>query len=114
MYEHDSLVAIFEAAFDSKDEVHDYLAEILDLPEHYGRNLDALRDCLTEMAGPVLISVVRSREEGELSGFFDKLCVCLMVSVRENPDLDMEVVFESEEDDTDAELYLLDEEAGLD
>ena len=83
-------------------------------PEHYGRNLDALRDCLTEMSGPVLISVVRNREEGGLSGFFDKLCVCLMVSVRENPDLDMEVVFESEEDDADDELYLLDEEAGLD
>ena len=112
MYEHDSLVAIFEAAFDSKDEVHDYLAELLDLPEHYGRNLDALRDCLTEMAGPVLISVVRSREETALSAFFDKLCLCLMICARENPDVDVEIVFDSESDVD--ELYLLDEEAGLD
>ena len=30
-------------------EAHAYLAEALDLPEYYGRNLDALFDCLTEM-----------------------------------------------------------------
>jgi ribonuclease inhibitor len=29
--------------------VHDYLMEALDLPDYYGKNLDALYDCLTEM-----------------------------------------------------------------
>jgi RNAse (barnase) inhibitor barstar len=28
---------------------HDYLMEALDLPDYYGKNLDALYDCLTEM-----------------------------------------------------------------
>ena len=28
---------------------HDYLMEALDFPDYYGKNLDALYDCLTEM-----------------------------------------------------------------
>ncbi len=30
---------------------HSYLKEIMGFPEYYGRNLDALQDCLTEMQG---------------------------------------------------------------
>ena len=29
--------------------VHDYLMEMLDFPEYYGKNLDALHDCLTDL-----------------------------------------------------------------
>lgn len=32
-----------------KEKGHDYLMEALDLPDYYGKNLDALYDCLTEM-----------------------------------------------------------------
>ena len=32
-----------------KKEGHDYLIKALDLPDYYGKNLDALFDCLTEM-----------------------------------------------------------------
>lgn len=28
---------------------HEYLVEVLDLPDYYGKNLDALYDCLCEM-----------------------------------------------------------------
>ena len=28
---------------------HDYLTSVLNLPEYYGKNLDALYDCLCEM-----------------------------------------------------------------
>lgn len=28
---------------------HDYLMDVLNLPEYYGKNLDALYDCLCEM-----------------------------------------------------------------
>ena len=28
---------------------HDYLMSVLNLPEYYGKNLDALYDCLCEM-----------------------------------------------------------------
>ena len=37
----------------SMEEVHDLFARALDLPEWYGRNLDALFDCLTDAHEPV-------------------------------------------------------------
>lgn len=43
-----------------KDEsaLHDLLARDLRLPKHYGRNLDALADCLTrDVKGPVTIEL---------------------------------------------------------
>ena len=32
-----------------KEQAHLYLAEVLDFPDYYGKNLDALFDCLTEL-----------------------------------------------------------------
>ena len=32
-----------------KEEAHSYLAHMLDFPDYYGKNLDALFDCLTEL-----------------------------------------------------------------
>ena len=33
----------------SEEQVQSYLAEVLEFPEYYGKNLDALFDCLTEL-----------------------------------------------------------------
>ena len=33
-----------------KEQAHSYLAQMLDFPDYYGKNLDALFDCLTEMS----------------------------------------------------------------
>lgn len=40
-------------AISSKEMLHDVIAASLQLPEWYGRNLDALYDCLTDIAQPV-------------------------------------------------------------
>ena len=32
-----------------KEQAHLHLAEVLDFPDYYGKNLDALFDCLTEL-----------------------------------------------------------------
>ncbi len=37
------------SAICSRDELHDALARQLALPDYYGRNLDALFDCLTDI-----------------------------------------------------------------
>ncbi|MBE7009813.1 MAG: barnase inhibitor [Ruminococcaceae bacterium] len=50
------------AAVNSRSELHDALARQLALPEHYGRNLDALFDCLTDIHEPCDI-VLRSPDE---------------------------------------------------
>ena len=50
-----------EIVFDSSqietmDELHEKLAEVLGFPDHYGKNLDALYDCLSgEIALPLKI-----------------------------------------------------------
>ena len=31
------------------EQIHDYLAKELNFPDHYGKNLDALYDCLTDI-----------------------------------------------------------------
>ena len=36
-------------AFDDRGQAHAYIQEQLQLPEHYGKNLDALHDCLTDI-----------------------------------------------------------------
>ncbi|MDI9490465.1 MAG: barstar family protein [Clostridiaceae bacterium] len=40
-----------------KETLHEYLAEKLDLPDHYGNNLDALWDCLLELSEYTLIEM---------------------------------------------------------
>ncbi|MGN7455483.1 barstar family protein [Paenibacillus pasadenensis] len=36
------------------NDIHDWFAEQFGFPEHYGRNLDALYDCLGDYAAPPL------------------------------------------------------------
>lgn len=40
-----------------KEKMHEYLAKKFDLPEYYGKNLDALFDCLCEINEPTLIKL---------------------------------------------------------
>lgn len=37
------------AALTTSEEMHHYLAKMLHFPAYYGKNLDALYDCLTDM-----------------------------------------------------------------
>ena len=40
-----------------KEKMHEYFAKKFDLPEYYGKNLDALFDCLCEINEPTLIKI---------------------------------------------------------
>ncbi len=40
-----------------KEKMHEYLAKKFDLPEYYGKNLDALFDCLCDINEPTLIKL---------------------------------------------------------
>ena len=45
--------------FKTRETAHTYLKEILHLPDYYGRNLDALYDCLCEIITKTTITVPR-------------------------------------------------------
>ena len=47
-------------------ELHDLLAEQLNFPQWYGKNLDALFDCLSTMTQEVLLNVFHSEEKPQL------------------------------------------------
>jgi ribonuclease inhibitor len=46
----------------SKEVAHSYLANHFNFPPYYGRNLDALFDCLVEITASTLIYIVNERE----------------------------------------------------
>lgn len=45
--------------FKTRETAHTYLKEILHLPDYYGRNLDALYDCLCEIITKTTITIPR-------------------------------------------------------
>ena len=46
-------------------QAHDYLKEMLEFPEYYGKNLDALHDCLTDLEN-VEITITSPAEDGAI------------------------------------------------
>lgn len=68
--------------------VHDLFTRALDLPEWYGRNLDALYDVLTERGEPLRL-LVRNREAlaAGLGEYAEDLLRTLVDAAAENPAL---------------------------
>lgn len=71
------------AQMNEKAQTHRYLAEMLALPDYYGRNLDALYDCLTELDTTELRFV--NLEAGE--SYFAKLLPIFQEAQEANPRL---------------------------
>ena len=68
---------------------HEYLQEALGLPEHYGRNLDALFDCLTDLRDCTI--VLRGKDALARSGGYGARILRVMEdAARANPRLTLE------------------------
>ncbi len=76
------------AAIRSREELHDALARQLSFPDYYGRNLDALYDCLTELLEPTE-TVVRHADAlfAHLGMYAEILRSVLRDAAEDNPDL---------------------------
>lgn len=76
------------AAIETREMLHTRLAELLEFPEYYGRNLSALYDLLTER-GEETELVLRNRAAlGENLGGYGATCLeVLFNAARENPAL---------------------------
>ena len=68
---------------------HEYLQEALDLPEHYGKNLDALFDCLTDLSDCTV--VLRGADKlARAGGYGARILRVLEDAARANPRLTLE------------------------
>lgn len=58
----------------SVESAHEYLAKTLRLPDYYGKNLDALHDCLTDLPRSVWIVLINGdRMDASLGEYAEKL-----------------------------------------
>lgn len=72
---------------ETKAALHIYLQYMLDLPPHYGCNLDALHDCLTEMSDEMNITVLTQGVHGELAAYTPKMMRAMQDAAEDNPRL---------------------------
>ena len=72
--------------------LHKYLLNALALPAHYGANLDALYDCLTEIVEPTQIIVPANVTDNENLGWYgEQLLQVLQDAAEENKNLQVTV-----------------------
>lgn len=67
----------------SREQVQDYMAEKFDFPPYYGRNLDALYDCLTDICEPVAIVCYLPGKEQNCS-YIDRVCQTIKDAEKDN------------------------------
>lgn len=68
--------------------LHDYLKDSLDFPEYYGKNLDALYDCLTDL-DDVEVTITIPEEDGAI---FQKVLRVFKAAQRENETLKLHIL----------------------
>ena len=69
----------------SMSDIHNLFAGELDFPQWYGKNLDALYDCLSDVTEEVEITIENSAELMENLGIsFERLCALLNDVSEEN------------------------------
>ena len=68
--------------------VHDYLKEMLGFPEYYGKNLDALHDCLTDLSDAEL-TITSPLEDGAI---YQKVLRIFKAADRENDSIKVTIL----------------------
>lgn len=73
-----------------RERAHQYLARMLDFPDHYGKNLDALFDCLTEL-GECTVILDGGADLPRSGGYGAKVLKVLEDAALANPRLRLEL-----------------------
>ena len=68
-----------------REAAHTYLKRTLGLPEYYGRNLDALFDCLCEMSGTQIILTYVDEMKDNLRRYADNIINVFEAAEEKNP-----------------------------
>ncbi|MBQ7902893.1 MAG: barstar family protein [Oscillospiraceae bacterium] len=72
-----------------RETAHLYLKKKLELPEYYGRNLDALYDCLCEMSGVQIIVTYVPEMKDNLRRYADNILNVLEAAAEKNRKIDV-------------------------
>jgi ribonuclease inhibitor len=92
-----TMLQLHLADLQDKNALHDLLIGALNLPDYYGRNLDALYDILTERGEQTILWVYPNAEaDARLGGYLTALLRTLQDAAAENPALSLCIVDEQE------------------
>lgn len=83
-----------------REELHDRIAQALQFPEWYGKNLDSFHDMIGAMEGTIIFTGYDSALEA-LPSYAQGLRMVCLDTVEENPDLKIDFVDTWEEDPED-------------
>lgn len=64
----------------NKEDMHKYLAEKFEFPDYYGKNLDALFECLTDIAEPTAVNIINAIND------YDEQIINVITSAEEEND----------------------------
>ncbi len=77
----------------SRKGAHEYLAAKLKFPDYYGNNLDALYDCLTEVAADTSVTVPgKISEKGYLGDYGEKMLAAFRDAAEANKSLKVRII----------------------
>lgn len=68
-------------------DIHGILKEALQFPEYYGENLDALYDCLTDLAEDTAVGFCQRSDESDAAAYLEKVKRVFMDAEADNPHL---------------------------
>lgn len=86
-------VVIYGADYDSVEDIHQTLAEALDFPGYYGKNLDALYDVLTDIDQPVSITIdLCDISNDEMLRYLERMIEVISDAVNENENIELEII----------------------
>ncbi|MDO4621331.1 MAG: barstar family protein [Eubacteriales bacterium] len=72
---------------ETRKDMHTYLQKELELPEYYGKNLDALYDCLTDVVDDLAVGLICPADGGENERYLKSIRKVFRDAEKENPHL---------------------------
>lgn len=76
------------ARLTERDSAHEYLAQVFAFPPYYGRNLDGLYDCLSEL-GPCRIQLIGAQALRQWGGYGGRILDALEAAAGDNPNIQL-------------------------
>jgi len=78
---------------ETPEQLHTAMAQTLSFPDWYGRNLDAMYDCLTELEDATELTVLNWHAlEYRLGDYSGKLVYVFHCACQDNPDLKISLI----------------------